>query len=283
MNDLFGTIIPAARSPERSAILLSLVELLYDANYSDELERINEIAAMNDAAMDCIDEVEGLIFVCTRSLCERLGLGIDYVDIRQYPQRVYQILDVICHQLEDFDDYDSLLAILESEEPNEIIVGNLVSFITTESQTGYHDILHYVQPKLVRTIKGVLNAKVVVALESIEGIDPKRVQRVIAYIKAHPLTPLTELFDNYGFLKSIDELVQHIHLAPADILGTGFIEELGTVVAGLVLASDVPPNRFYDYISDVSPKVVPDEYIEHTLEVNRVAQRVIEELLRETS
>lgn len=283
MNDLFGTIIPAARSPERSAILLSLVELLYDTNYSDELERINEIAAMNDAAMDCIDEVEGLIFVCTRSLCERLGLGVDYVDIRQYPQRVYQILDVICHQLEDFDDYDSLLAILESEEPNEIIVGNLVSFITTESQTGYHDILHYVQPKLVRTIKGVLNAKVVVALESIEGIDPKRVQRVIAYIKAHPLTPLTELFDNYGFLKSIDELVQHIHLAPADILGTGFIEELGTVVAGLVLASDVPPNRFYDYISDVSPKVVPDEYIEHTLEVNRVAQRVIEELLRETS
>ena len=66
MNDLYGSMIPAARIPERAASLLSLVELLYDANYSDELERITEIAAMNDAVGDCIDEIEGLIFVCTQ-------------------------------------------------------------------------------------------------------------------------------------------------------------------------------------------------------------------------
>ena len=40
MNDLYGSMIPVARTPERAAVLLSLVELLYDANYSDELERI---------------------------------------------------------------------------------------------------------------------------------------------------------------------------------------------------------------------------------------------------
>ena len=283
MNDLFGSMIPAARTPERAAVLLSLVELLYDANYSDELERITEIAAMNDAVMDCIDEIEGLIFVCTGSLCERMGLGIDYTDIRTQTNRVWQILDVVCHQLEAFDDYDSLLAILESEEPNEIIIGNLTSFVLAEPEVVFHDIVHYVQPKLIRTIKGVLNAKLVVGLESIDGMDHSRVQRVKAYITAHPLTPLTELFDNYGFLQPTEALIRHIHLTPSDILGHGFVEELGVVAAGLVLASDLPTDQFYASVEDVAAKITPDEFMEHTLDVSRVAQRVVKEIIYETS
>lgn len=283
MNDLYGSMIPAARTPERAASLLSLVELLYDANYSDELERITEIAAMNDAVGDCIDEIEGLIFVCTQSLCNRLGLGIDYEQIRNQPHRVYQILSVVCEELETFDDYDSLLAILESDEPSEIMIGNLVSFITAEPEIVFHDIIQYIQPKLIRTIKSVLNAKVVVGLESIDTIDPKRVQRVLAYVRHHPLTPLSELFDNYGFLQPTDTLVKHIHLEPADILGHGFITELGTVVAGLVLATEHPADRLYDQVEEIAPKIIPDEYMEHTLDVNRVAHRVVEEILHETA
>ena len=283
MNDLYGSMIPVARTPERAAVLLSLVELLYDANYSDELERITEIAAVNDSVLDCIDEIEGLIFVCTGSLCERLGLGIDYKDIRNQTNRVWQLLDTVCHQLEAFDDYDSLLAILESDEPNEIIIGNLTSFVTAEPEVVFHDIVHYVQPKLIRTIKGVLNAKLVVGLESIDGIDPKRVQRVIAYINTYPLTPLTELFDNYGFLQPTDELIRHIHLAPTDILGHGFIEELGTVTAGLVIASDLPPDQFYNTVETTAAKITPDEFMEHTLDVTRVAHRIVKELVHATS
>lgn len=284
MNDLFESMINAARTPERAGSLLALVELLYSANYSDELERINEIAAVNDSVSECIDEIEGLIFVCTKSLCDRLGLGIDYTTIREQPHRIQQILTVICEQLEDFEDYDSLLAILESDEPNEIMVGNLVSFITAEQEIVFHDIIQYVQPKLIRTIKSVLNAKVIVGLESLDTIDPKRVQRVIAFIHHHPLTPLSELFDNYGFLKPTAELAKHIHLEPVDILGHGFVNELATVVAGLVLALDInAPNRLYLQIEEIAPLVIPDDYMEHTLDVNRIARGIVEEILNETA
>lgn len=283
MNDFYTSVLASSRTPERASVLLALVEVLYEVNYDTELDRINELVSCADSALDIVDQVEGLIFVCTQSLCERMGISIDINCIRSETAAVYAVLTAILHDVEDFADYDALLAILDSEEPPSILIGNLVGFLRAENPTVYHDIVEGVQPKLIRVLRGTLSAKAVVGMEEIAELDQKQARKVIAFIKAHPITQLSELFDNYGYQRPLQELMSAIHLAPTNSMDSGYIAELAEIVAGVCIAKYELLADALEALDTIIAQLIDDNFQGQILKVSQLAKRMIVEVFDEAA
>ena len=278
MNDLYLSILSSARSPERAAALLSLVELLYESNYDETLDQIADIVSMNDSAADCIEQIEGLIISCTTSLLERLGVDIDVSNVYRYPRQVYEIIHTIIEGIEDYADYDSLLAIIDSDEPGSVALGNVVSFITHQPATYYHELINQVSNRLLKVIKATLNARSAASVEEVPNNLKMRVNALQAYLKRYPVSALAPALENYGFLRTPKEIVQDLHLDP-DELKHDYVEQVAPIIAGITVVTDTPPELVNDRITEVVNLLVDPEHEQSVLEISTRAKLIVGDIL----
>ena len=278
MNDLYLSALSSARSPERAAALMALVELLYENNYDETLNQIADILALNDSVSEYIESIEGLITTCTRSLLERLGVDIDVSNIYRYPRQVYEIIHAILEGIEDYADHDSLLAIADSDEPDLIALGNLVSFITHQPATYYQEIINLVSPRLLNVIKRTLRARSASDVEEVPNNLQMRVKALQAYLKRYPVSILAPAFENYGFLRKSTEVIHDVHL-DHDELKNDYVEQLSSIIAGIVVVSDATPDEYSTRIEEAVNLLIEPGYEQYVLEITTRAKMIIGDIL----
>lgn len=278
MNEIYLSVLSTARSPERAASLMALVDILYESNYDETLNQITDILSLYDSVTECIDLIEGLILSCTRSLLERLGIDIDLANITKYPRQVYEIIHVVIEDIEDYDDYDSLLAIADSEEPDAIALGNLVSFIKHQPSTYYHEIINMVSPRLLKVIKATLTARSASELDEVPNNLQARVKAMQAFLRRYPTSILAPVFDNYGFLRTPKEMVNDVIIDHAEIKHD-YSDQMASVIAGIVIVSDTTPEDYDARVMEVLNLLVEADYEQHILEITTKVKMVIGDIL----
>lgn len=278
MNELYLSVLSTARSPERAAPLMALVELLYESNYDETLNQIADIVSLYDSVTECIDLVEGLILSCTRSLLERLGVDIELANITKYPRQVYDLIHTIIEGIEDYEDYDSLLAIADSDEPHEIALGNLVSFITHTPATYYHEIINLVSPRLLKVIKATLTARSASELDEVPNNLQARVKALQAFLRRYPTSILAPVFDSYGFLRTPKEMVNEVIIDHAEIKHD-YSDQMASVIAGIVVVSDTTSDDIDARVMEVLNLLVEADYEQHILEITTKVKMIIGDIM----
>eukprot|EP00493_Phyllostaurus_siculus_P015065 UN15298 len=128
MIDLYQTVFQDIRTPERTEFAVKLVEILYESGYDSELDDIIGLMSLSDSLEEIIRPLESIIARSLQSLLIKMGVDIDVESIDSNYQDVYLLLITILESVEHFDDHDSMIAIVDSGEPNNIIMSNLVTY-----------------------------------------------------------------------------------------------------------------------------------------------------------
>lgn len=234
-EDLIG-LLEEARHPVRSQALISIVKALETVGYEDKLYTFTqEILSRYDSSMDAIDKVEGFIFACSQSLLDKMGIVHDFNMMYNRPSHLSHIITGLLEDIEDWDDYDTLLAIADSGEPGGITLGNMISHITAQPASCYHDIIMDVLPHAQRAIRGALVCRQIED-EANEGrVDPDIITNIVNFIRRFPHSYATQVLGNYGYTRPMADLLSLCHV-PYDVSNPdNYSREIGIAAAGLLL------------------------------------------------
>lgn len=236
MNEDLKSMLEEARHPVRSQALIAIAESLYEVGYQDDLDGFTmKIIATNDSVMDAIDKIEDFIFACARSLLDKLGVTYDRDMIYHRPIQVSHIISGLLFDIEEWDDYDTLMAIVDSGEPGGIMLGNLISQITGHPASEYHDVVYDILPKTHSAIRGSLVVKQLREEENEKRVKPEIIENIIKFAQRFPNNPVVPLLGNYGYVRTMDELVSACVITYDKNKPDDYSKSIGIAAAGLLL------------------------------------------------
>lgn len=236
MNEDLKSMLEEARHPVRSQALIAIVESLYKVGYADDLDAFTlKIIATHDSVMDAIDKIEDFIFACTRSLLDKLGIIYDRDMVYHRPVQVSHIISGLLQDIEDWDDYDTLMAIVDSGEPGSIMLGNLISQITSHPASEYHDIVLDILPMTHRAIRGSLVVKRLREADGEMRVKPEIIQNIIKFAQRFPHNPVVPLMADYGYVRPMDELISACVVPYDKHRHEDYGKSVGIAAAGLLL------------------------------------------------
>ncbi len=283
MNDLLENIVNEALHPARADALLEIAKSISVVGYEEKLNDAVTIAAKHDSSLDAIGEIESLIFRSAFELLDRLGIDVDRDVAYNRPIHLSHIIDALLFDIEDWDDYDTLLAIVDSDEPEEITLGNIVSFITGQPASYYHEILHSVTRNILKVIRGSLSIKAIKDSTAADNLNREKVERVIKFMQTYPGNQLCQLFDNYGFLDSIEKLASKIELSFDQLKPDNYIQDLGTTAAGLAITKyDTYQAAYESDIGSIVKLIIDDERNRYLIAGIRAANNILQQLYTES-
>lgn len=279
MNDILENIINEAMHPTRADAMLELVKSLSTVGYQGDFDNAITIAARHDSSLDAVGEIESLIFRTAGSLLNRLGIECDMELAYNKPKHLGHIIDALLFDIEEWDDYDTLLAIVDSGEPANIALGNVTSFITCEPASNYHDLLLSVQDNTLQVIRGALAVKSIRDTQEELPVDRELVARVVNYIEKFPHSVLATKFIDYGFYRSSAELATEVEIQYDSNRPEDYPKALGVVAAGLAILDHSSYKEAYE--SDLAKYVRPlldDDHIRYLLAGVREANNILQSL-----
>ena len=255
MNEDLKSMLEEARHPVRSQALIAIVNSLYEVGYQDDLDGFTmKIIATNDSVMDAIDKIEDFIFACARSLLDKLGVTYDRDMIYHRPIQVSHIISGLLFDIEEWDDYDTLMAIVDSGEPGGIMLGNLISQITGHPASEYHDVVYDILPKTHDAIRGTLVVKQLREEENEKRVKPEIIENIIKFAERFPNNAVVPLLGNYGYVRTMDELVSACVINYDKNRPDEYSKAIGVAAAGLLLTRH---DKYEDaYRSDVEKLVM---------------------------
>lgn len=261
MFDVYQSVLSNGRAPERAEVLLEMVDVLYTAGYDDHLDDVMMLVATTDSVVDLILPTERLVCEAASELLIRLGVTVEVSAVYQQPKTTLEIIKVLLTELEAFDDYESLLAVMESGEPDTIILSNLVAFIVGTYESDYYEVIQGVSGKLMQVIRGILIAQQLTDKTN-DQIDTARAHRAGTFLTTYPNTVLTDLIDDNGYSVSQEELISQVHI---EYDTPNYNEQVALVVAGILFIN-------HDTINDAQYSL--DEVVELLLESDDLSQRL---------
>lgn len=272
MIDLYQTVFQDIRTPERTEFAVKLVEILYESGYDSELDDIIGLMSLSDSLEEIIRPLESIIARSLQSLLIKMGVDIDVESIDSNYQDVYLLLITILESVEHFDDHDSMIAIVDSGEPNNIIMSNLVTFIHAKPICALVDIIGNVEDRLIRVMRSVLVAR------GIEDYDEYTVDlgtalRVSHFIKLYPDNYVSEILDDNGYAQSEDTLITTVDLDPETT--EGYEEAIALTAAGIAVAKNDEYQDAYEAIEGLVDSLLDDDYVSKKLLVCDAAHTAI--------
>lgn len=279
MNDILENIINEAMHPIRADAMLEIVKSLSTVGYQDDLDTATAIAARHDSSLDAIGEIEALVFNCAYDLLNKLGVECDPGIAYNKPMHLSHIIDALLFDIEDWDDYDTLLAIVDSGEPEIITLGNLVSLITCVPSSNYHDILAQVQQNTIKVVRGALTAKSIRSSSEESPINRALVDRVLRYIELFPNSLLAEKFQDYGYLREPGDLAKEIEVHFDVNKPEQYQKDLGIVTAGLaILKHETYQSAYESDLGKITRMLLDDDHIRYLLAGVREASNILQSL-----
>lgn len=272
MIDLYQTVFQDIRTPERTEFAVKLVEILYESGYDSELDDIIGLMSLSDSLEEIIRPLESIIARSLQSLLIKMGVDIDVESIDSNYQDVYLLLITILESVEHFDDHDSMIAIVDSGEPNNIIMSNLVTFIHAKPICALVDIIGNVEDRLIRVMRSVLVAR------GIEDYDEYTVDlgtalRVSHFIKLYPDNYVSEILDDNGYAQTEDTLITTVDLDPETT--EGYEEAIALTAAGIAIAKNDEYQDAYEAIEGLVDSLLDDDYVSKKLLVCDAAHTAI--------
>lgn len=271
MLDLYKSILDDVRAPERVDVLMALTNILYDAEYDIELDSIMQLVATNDSPNDILDDVEGLIFTCARSMLVKLGVHIELEAFSPNVNYIHNLLIMLLEGIEHYDDYTELLTIVDSEEPDPVIIAELTRAVTGNESHELCEIIQFVTPELKRVMRNLLVAR------SIEGdempCDVEKAMRIARLIKMYPNNYVAELLDDNGYMLSEELLVQAVEL---DEESENFNEDVALVAAGIAIAVSESYEEAANSIERLILNFLPEANVELLAAVSNAAMTALD-------
>lgn len=272
MIDLYQTVFQDIRTPERTEFAVKLVEILYESGYDSELDDIIGLMSLSDSLEEIIRPLESIIARSLQSLLIKMGVDIDVESIDSNYQDVYLLLITILESVEHFDDHDSMIAIVDSGEPNNIIMSNLVTFIHAKPICALVDIIGNVEDRLIRVMRSVLVAR---GIEDYDDytVDLGTALRVSHFIKLYPDNYVSEILDDNGYAQSEDTLITTVDLDPETT--EGYEEAIALTAAGIAIAKNEEYQDAYEAIEGLVDSLLDDDYVSKKLLVCDAAHTAI--------
>lgn len=272
MIDLYQTVFQDIRTPERTEFAVKLVEILYESGYDSELDDIIGLMSLSDSLEEIIRPLESIIARSLQSLLIKMGVDIDVESIDSNYQDVYLLLITILESVEHFDDHDSMIAIVDSGEPNNIIMSNLVTFIHAKPICALVDIISNVEDRLIRVMRSVLVAR---GIEDYDDytVDLGTALRVSHFIKLYPDNYVSEILDDNGYAQSQDTLITTVDLDPETT--EGYEEAIALTAAGIAIAKNEVYQDAYEAIEGLVDSLLDDDYVSKKLLVCDAAHTAI--------
>lgn len=263
MLERYQEILSDVRSPERVASFGRLVNVLMDNNYSDDLVGIEDIIATSNDSADTAINTEVLITNCTYTLLNKIGIEITRDDIYRTPDTVADILETILDSVDNFDDYDTMLQILQNEENSTEAIGCLVGFVVHSSDHKYIEILQSVYDGTIKKLVSVLTARAVVDLDQSKEIDVEIVEQLVQFREAYPQSPVLPLLLEYGYLLPDTEIASSV-----EILDDGNrVGDYATSVVGILYTKFKTFEEAYERLEYLAEYMIGDDV---SVNVNQV-------------
>lgn len=282
MNDLLVSVLHEARHENRATSIIGLAERLCEFGYGDGLELgITSIVAKYDSSADAVLEVEDFVYRNVMELVTTLGLEVDFDECYRRPDQLLDIVNVILEEIESYDDFDSLLSIVDSGEPRNIVIGNLTAFIKSTSASDYHTLVNDATEKLHKTIRGALIARQMIDDSYEADFKPEIVRNVVQFCKMFPSNPAVALFENYGYTKPTNELISEVDI-PYDVnQPTMYPAVVGQAAAGIVLTKCDTYDKAYEAKDGVISQIMSDEHKDMIEVALRYANAALETIFNE--
>lgn len=267
MNDDLKSLLEEARHPVRSQALISIVNALEDVGYEEKFFSFTqEILGSHDSSMDAIDKVEGFIFACARSLLDKLGVMYDFNVMYNRPVHLSHIITGLLGDIEAWDDYETLLAIVDSGEPGGIMLGNVISHMTAHPASCYHEIVMDILPQTHRAIRGALIANQIEDQDNEGRVSPEIIENLVNFIKRFPHSQATHVLGNYGYTKPMAELLSLCHVEYDTSRPDNYSKDVGIAAAGLLLTVYSTYDDAYNSdISRIVEMLVDDGHRTHVI------------------
>lgn len=233
MLELYITTFGDAYTPERQTRLIELVKILMEAGYDDELTKIYGYISQTDTLEDAAYRAQENIFDCTYSLLSKLSVGYPRDEITHNLTDVVELVSALLYKIEEYEDYNSLLAIIDSGENNVTILTNIVVFVSGREIHNYFDTIESVSDKLITVIRSNLMASQLDNDD--EPLDPKAAARVSKFIKLFPTNAATNVLSDYGYLLPEEMLVDSIDVPDE---GDTYLQDVALASAGIAVAKN---------------------------------------------
>lgn len=233
MLELYITTFGDAYTPERQTRLIELVKILMEAGYDDELTKIYGYISQTDTLEDAAYRAQENIFDCTYSLLSKLSVGYPRDEITHNLTDVVELVSALLYKIEEHEDYNSLLAIVDSGENNVTVLTNLVVFVSGREMHNYFDTIESASDKLITVIRSNLMASQLDNDD--EPLDPKAATRVSKFIKLFPTNAATNVLSDYGYLLPEEMLVDSIHVPDE---GDSYLQDIALASAGIAVAKN---------------------------------------------
>lgn len=272
MLDLYQSVFQDIRTPERTEFAIKIVEILYESGYDIELDDIMFLVATHDSLEEIIRPLESNIARCANSLLTKMGVDIDVESIDQNYQDVYLLLITILESIEHFDDHESMLAIVDSGEPSNIILSNLVTFVHAKGITTLPEIIQGVEDRLVRVIRSVLVGRSMVDYDEYT-LDMNAALRVAHFIKLYPDNYVSEILDDNGYALPEDTLITTVDLDPE--LTDGYEEAIALTAAGIAVAKYDEYEEAYGAIENIVDQLLDADFTDKKLLVCNAATTAV--------
>lgn len=281
MNDLLVSVLHEARHEDRANSIIGLAEILCGCGYGDGLELgITSIVAKYDSSADAVLEVEDFIYRNVMELVITLGLEVDFDECYRRPDHLRDIITVILEDIESYDDFDSMLSIVDSGEPRNIVIGNLTAFIKSTSASNYHALINDASEKLHKTIRGALVARQMIDDSYEADFKPEIVRNVVEFCKMFPANPVVPLFENYGYTKTTNELISEVDV-PYDINQPMLYPAVvGQAAAGIVLSKCDTYDKAYEAKDNIITQIMADEHKDMIEVALRYANAALETIFK---
>ncbi len=267
MIDLYTSVLNDGRSPERAEMLIKIVEILYESGYDMELDQILTLVSKNDSVNEIILPLESIIADCSRSLLLKLGVDIDLTDIHTYVADVYSLLITIIEKVEFFDDYDAMLAIVDSGEPDVIVLSNLVAYVEQRPISHLPDIIHNVEDKIIRVIRSMLVARGLADYDEFT-VDIKAATRTANFIALYPDNYVSEVLDDNGYAQSEEVIITLVDISSET---ENYLEAIALVAAGIAVAKNEEFQDAYEAIERIVDQILDDDFSDQKLLVTNAA------------
>lgn len=272
MIDLYQSVFQDIRTPERTEFAVKLVEILYESGYDSELDDIISLVSTHEGLEEIIRPLESIIARSANSLLSKMGIEIDVESIDRNYQDVYLLLITILESVEHFDDHESMLAIVDSGEPNNIVVANLCTFVHAVPTSTLPEVIGHVENRLIRVIRSVLVSRSLTDYDEYT-IDMAAALRVNHFIKCYPDNYVSEILDDNGYALTEETLVTSVDIVPEET--ENYEEAIALTAAGIAIAKYSNYTEAYEAIEELVDQLLDDKHTDKKLMVCDAANMAI--------
>ncbi len=273
MIELIESVLTNNRSPERAKSVLDMARLLSDVNYHDELLAVEGIIAMSDEGVDICFKIEELVMRCAVSLFNRLGMTVDVDAIDRDYEAAYNILDCVLSTFDSFDDYDTLMAIVNNGEPPVLVIADMVSFILHTDSSLYVDILIDVEDRAMRAITASLASRQLDEVQLVDADNIAILNQVRVFLTHFPQSKGVEVLvgeSGSGYLSTEKEMLDN---NPVEYNNSNeYIEECASIIAAICISKYTSFDEAYSHIEKIAENFAGSEHDVETSE--RVVLRI---------